>query len=98
MRLQFSFRSNVDLDRIYGFLTETTQSLKTADKALMSIKVGVLSLLDNPDIGTDMNDQTGRRELFVVFGKNNYVIRYQVDEEAGVIRILRIWHSREDRN
>ena len=97
MRLQFSRRSDKDLDRLYEFLTEASHSIKTADKALKAIKDGATSLLDNPDTGTDLRDGTGRRELYIRFGKNNYTLRYKTDYEAKVIRVLRIWHSREER-
>ena len=97
MQLQFSRRSDKDLDRLYNFLTETSHNIKTADKALKAIKAGAASLLDNPEAGTDLQDGTGRRELYVPFGKNNYTLRYITDYEARVIRVLRIWHSREDR-
>ena len=44
MRLQFSRRSDKDLDRLYEFLTEASHSIKTADKALKAIKDGSTSL------------------------------------------------------
>lgn len=97
MRLQFSLHSNRDLERIFMFLTGASDSLKTADKALQAIKDGAVGLVDNPNTGTEMPDDTGRRELYIPFGKNNYVIRYRPDFEARVIRILRIWHSRQSR-
>lgn len=97
MRLQFSRRSDKDLDRLYEFLTEASHSIRTADKALRAIKNAAISLLDNPDTGTVLKNGTGRRELYIRFGKNNYALRYKTDYEAKVIRILRIWHSRKER-
>jgi hypothetical protein len=58
MQLQFSRRSDKDLDRLYVFLTEASHSIKTADKALKSIRDGAAS----PRYGTDLQDGTGRRE------------------------------------
>lgn len=98
MRLQLSRRSDKDLDRLYELLTEASHSIKTADKALKAIKDGATSLLDNPDTGADLQDGTRRRELYIRFGKNNYTLRYKTDYEAKVIRVLRIGHSREERN
>ena len=97
MQLQFSRRSDTDLDRLYEFLTEASHSIRTADKALRAIKNAAISLLDNPDTGTVLKNGTGRRELYIRFGKNNYALRYKTDYEAKVIRILRIWHSRKER-
>ncbi|MEC9356783.1 MAG: type II toxin-antitoxin system RelE/ParE family toxin [Pseudomonadota bacterium] len=98
MQLRFSRRANHDLDRLYDFLIENAAALKTADRALLAIKQAALSLLDNPEIGTAINDETGRRELFVPFGKNVYVLRYVPDFDADVVYVLRIWHGREGRN
>ena len=97
MQLQFSLRSEKDLERLFDFLTQGAQSIKTADKALHSIKGGAISLIDNPDAGTMLQDGTGRRELYINFGKHNYTLRYKPDFDEKVVRILRIWHSREDR-
>ena len=69
MQLRFSHRSDEDLDRLYEFLTEASHSVITADKALKAIKEGAISLLDNPDSGTALQDGTGRRELYIRFGK-----------------------------
>ena len=97
MRLQFSLQSDNDLERLFDFLTQATYSIKTADQALTCIKDGAIGLIDSPSAGTEMPDDTGRRELYIPFGKNNYIIRYKPDFDAKVIRVLRIWHSREDR-
>ena len=51
MQLQFSLRSEKDLERLFDFLIQSAQSIKTADKALHSIKDGAISLIDNPDAG-----------------------------------------------
>ena len=97
MRLQFSLRSDRDLERLFDFLTQTAPSIRTAEKALTSIKDGAIRLIDNPNVGTEMADETGRREFYIPFGNNNYIIRYKPDFDEKVIRILRIWHSRENR-
>lgn len=38
-------------------------------------------------------DDTGRRELFIQFGKGAYVLRYIVDGNR--VKILRVWHAKE---
>jgi hypothetical protein len=42
-----------------------------------------------------MDDDTGRRELFVPFGVGAYVLRYRLTGENLVV--IRVWHSRESR-
>lgn len=44
-----------------------------------------------------MSDDTGRRELFLAFGTGAYVLRYKMDV-AGTVVIIRVWHSRENRD
>jgi plasmid stabilization system protein ParE len=98
MQLQFSRRSSHDLDRLYTFLIKSEASLKTADKAITAIKEGAKLLLMNPEAGTALDDDTLRRELYIKFGKNGYTLRYFPDYEMKLIRVLRIWHNREDRD
>jgi len=98
MKLVFLPEVNNDLNRLYTFLIENAASLKTADKAILRIKEGAQSLIDNPDLGININDGTGRRELTLNFGKGAYILRYFPDYAHKEILILRIWHSKENRN
>ncbi len=97
MQLQFSRQYDHDLDRLYAFLIDNKATLKTADRALLTIKDAAKSLLTSPEIGTSLGDAFDRRELYIRFGKNGYTLRYVPDYDANVIRVLRVWHSREDR-
>ncbi|MEE8057838.1 MAG: type II toxin-antitoxin system RelE/ParE family toxin [Pseudomonadales bacterium] len=98
MKLQFSHQADHDLDRLYSFLIKNKASLRTADKAILAIKKGAKQLLDNPELGISLDDSIERREWSVPFGKRAYILRYIPDYEDKVIRVLRIWHSREDRD
>jgi plasmid stabilization system protein ParE len=42
-----------------------------------------------------MDDDTGRRELFIPFGAGAYVLRYRIDRDTVIV--IRVWHSREAR-
>jgi len=42
-----------------------------------------------------MEDDTGRRELFIPFGASAYVLRYRIHDDTLVV--IRVWHSREER-
>ncbi|MEE8058485.1 MAG: type II toxin-antitoxin system RelE/ParE family toxin [Pseudomonadales bacterium] len=98
MKLVYLPETDKDLDRLYDFLIENATSLKTADKALLRIKQGVNALVHDPELGIDMEDDTGRRELTLSFGKGAYIVRYFLEYEYKKILILRIWHSKEDRD
>ena len=82
-----------DARRLFDFLREKNPS--AAARAAQAIRQGADQLADFPDIGRPMNDGTGRRELFVPFGANSYVLRYILDAQR--IVIIRVWHSREQR-
>jgi len=95
MILEWHKKADRDLDRLFYFLYEKTPP--AAEKAIDAIEQGADFLLDNSDCGIDMRDGTQRQELFIPFGKGAYVLRYKVDAEKNIIVILRVWHSKEER-
>ncbi len=98
MQLQFSRRADHDLDRLFHFLIENKASVRTADRAILAIKNGAKSLLENPEFGIALHDGSQRRELAIAFGKGAYILRYIPVLQTQTIYVLRIWHSREDRD
>lgn len=83
-----------DLIRLRSFLED--KSPQAAGRAAEVIRGGAKMLADFPAIGKPMNDDTGRRELFVPFGAGNYVLRYRMDRD--IVVLIRVWHSRENRD
>ena len=83
-----------DIERLYKFLHEKSPS--AALRAAQTIVEGARLLESTPEAGRPMNDDTGRRELFLVFGAGAYVLRYKMDA-AGTVVVIRVWHSRENR-
>ena len=79
--------------RLYDFLAE--KSPDAAARAMELILDGAESLEMMPDMGKPMNDETGRRELYLPFGASAYILRYKLD--GAVVVIIRVWHSREIR-
>lgn len=49
-----------------------------------------------PCLGRPLADGSDRRELSLSFGAGSYVLRYMLEDEDTII-ILRVWHSREER-
>jgi plasmid stabilization system protein ParE len=82
-----------DIQRLYDFLLE--RDPEAAERAVRAIQVGSKSLLEYPRTGRRLDDETGRRELFVPFGAGAYVIRYVILDDG--IVVIRVWHSREKR-
>ena len=93
MKLVWAKESEDDIQRLFDFLYE--KNLSTAAKAIELILEKSELLVEFPDIGFRMNDDSGRRELIIPFGASAYVIRYYLLKEYAVI--VRVWHSRENR-
>ena len=85
--------SRDDIQRSYDFLLARDPA--AAERAVRAIQVGAKGFLENPRTGRSLDDETGRRELFVPFGAGAYVIRHVVLDDQ--IVVIRVWHSREKR-
>ena len=84
----------VEVERLFGFLAD--KDAQAAERAMNVIASGADTLLEFPEAGRPMNDETGRREFVVPFGAGAYMLRYRIHDEAVVI--IRVWHSREARD
>lgn len=93
MKLDFSPVALADLHRLYTFIEINNPSAlpRAADKLLRSFEI----LKKYPQAGYVLEHLPPFRELLVPFGRGNYVIRYRV--EKGILHIVHLWHSREDR-
>lgn len=91
MKVRLTAPARADLLAVTDWLAERSPS--ASDRALASI-VGVIELLrDFPRLGMELPD--GTREKGVHFGRDGYVIRYQVVDDALIVR--RVFHTRQDR-
>ena len=93
MRLLWLPEALDDAERLHGFLVE--KDALAAERAMRAISSASDRLLELPQVGRPMDDDTGRRELVVPFGAGAYVLRYRVQPDAVVI--IRVWHGRETR-
>ena len=91
MKLVWLRAARDDIQRLFDFLIEKDPA--AALRMLNKIRVGAETLLEFPRAGNRMDDDTGRRELFVPFGVGAYVLRYRLSGEALVV--ILVWHSRE---
>lgn len=83
-----------DVERLHAFLKG--KNPQAAARAAQAILEAAHSLKTIPHSGRPMADDTGRRELFIPFAGGVYVLRYMLESEDVVV-IIRVWHSREDR-
>ena len=95
MKVIFVPEADADVDRLLEFLIDENPA--AAEKAALAIDAGAEKLETFPELGTPMNDGTGRRELFIPFGKSVYVLRYRIYPEKEEVVILKAWHGREQR-
>jgi len=81
-----------DILKIFDFLSE--KNPEVAKKIVERIKISVQQLNHFPESGK-LNEK-GSRDFFVFWSANTYVLRYKIQSEK--IIIIRVWHSKENRN
>ena len=98
MNLVFLPEASEDIDRLYNFLIEEAGNPLAAQKAMLAIDEGVHMLLESPYLGVGMEHNSEYRQLYIPFGKRAYVLRYRIDLDKDALVVVRVWHSRENRN
>lgn len=91
MKLAWLPEARNDIQRLFDFLVE--KDPQAALRMLERVRAGAATLREYPHAGKRLDDETGRRELFLPFGVGAYVLRYRIRDEFVVI--VRVWHSRE---
>jgi plasmid stabilization system protein ParE len=84
-----------DIQRLHAFLKD--KNPHAAMRAALVINAGAEILKGVLHAGKPMDDDSGRRELFLSFGASAYVLRYKIENEDTAV-IIRVWHSREMRD
>lgn len=98
MKLVFTHLAHRDLVRLRQFIAEHNPN--AAARAAKRITAVAQLLANQPLVGRPVDAPTGTtrndiRELPLTFGSGGYILRYQVLQKQ--IRVLRIWHAREER-
>jgi plasmid stabilization system protein ParE len=91
MQLQWTSKALADVVRLHSFLAPVNES--AAARAVQALVSAPTRLLRQPRIGERLEEFEPREVRRLLVGR--YEIRYEVRE--GVIYVLRIWHTREDR-
>ena len=96
MKLVFTTPARQDLRRLQEFLAAHNPG--AARRAAARLKAASLLIAQQPRMGrvvrTPARSSLDVRGLPVSFGKSGYLMRYQI--LPGEVRILRIWHAREN--
>lgn len=82
-----------DLERVQVFLAE--KSVEAAERAKAVIVEHIGKVQQSPTIYRPARGKPGQREIVIAFGSYGYVLRYQYDQEADTVTVLRVWHQRE---
>lgn len=94
MKLAWLPEARDDISHLFDFLIDKDPD--AALRMLQRVRAGAATLLEFPQAGKRMDEDTERRELFVPFGVGAYVLRYRLRNET--IVVIRVWHSRELRD
>lgn len=92
MRIEWTDRAASDLVRLHAFLEPIAPD--AAARVVQQIARAPNRLLEHPRIGEKLDAYAPREVRRIVVG--HYEMRYEI--AAGTIFILRVWHSREDRD
>ncbi|WP_293373070.1 type II toxin-antitoxin system RelE/ParE family toxin [Nevskia sp.] len=93
-RIEWTRTAEADVLRCQRFLIE--QDLDAAIRAAAGIRAAAEQLLAHPALGKAATPNPQYRNLIVPFGQNGNLIRYRVVKAPNtLIRITRVWHSRE---
>ena len=91
MRLRWTRRALLDLQRLYAFLEEVNEP--AAARAAQALVRAAGFLPEQPRIGRRLEQFRDREVRRTLVGQ--YELRYEIRDE--VIILLRIWHTREQR-
>jgi len=89
----FSSEARADLVRLREFIH--IHNPDAAERAAHTILEAINTLKTFPKLGKPVRAREEYRDLAFVFGRRGYVMRYRLT--SSTIRILRVWHVREDK-
>ena len=88
-KLLFTQSAQKDLIRLREFIAEKNPA--AARRISQKLKVSILKLVDQPDMGVNVDELPGIQDLIA----GDYRVRYSLIDKH--LYILRIWHGKEDR-
>jgi plasmid stabilization system protein ParE len=92
MNIRWTRRASADLVRLHDFLKPVAP--EAAARIVQQLAQAPQRLLQFPRIGEKLEAYDPREVRRIIVG--HYEIRYEIAD--GMILILRLWHSREDRS
>jgi plasmid stabilization system protein ParE len=91
-RIKYANRAQLDLVRLYNFLSEKDASV--ALRAIRKIRDSIAVLSHAPKIGRPAEE--GFRECIIDFGSSGYLALYDFDELLDAITVHAVRHQKEN--
>jgi len=91
MVVKWTSKALSDVVRLYEFLAPVNKV--AAARTVQSLTAAPNGLIENPRIGEKLEEFEPREVRRILVGK--YELRYEI--QADTIYIVRLWHSREER-
>lgn len=91
MKLIWLPEARDDVKRLFETLHNADPGVAT--RAVRAIQIGSKRLRGQPRPGRRMDDDTGRREVFVPVGAGACVLRGRIHNDSAIV--IRVWHKRE---
>ncbi|MEL4015305.1 type II toxin-antitoxin system RelE/ParE family toxin [Dryocola clanedunensis] len=91
MRFVWTEPAIEDLNRVYEFLISVNQP--AAERVVQTLVSAPVNLVTNPQSGAYLSEFEPREVRRLILG--NYELRYELKDE--IVHILRVWHTRENR-
>lgn len=90
MKVEWTGKGLADLARLHDFLAVVNP--QAAARVVQSLAAAPAKLREHPRLGEKLEEFAPREVRRIVVG--SYEIRYEIAQD--VIRVLRLWHTRED--
>jgi plasmid stabilization system protein ParE len=92
MKVVWCPEASQDIDSLFHSLSRRNDW--AGSRLLRVIQMTIASLMSKPATGRPMDDESGRREIFLRFGAGAYVIRYKIVDPTS-LAIIRVSHVEE---
>lgn len=93
-RIVLAEAASADIERVVDFLASKSQEV--AHRAYVAIADQLEKIMLHPTIYRPVEGADSQREAVLSFGTHGYVLRYQYDQDADTVIVLRVWHQREN--
>lgn len=88
MKLRYTPQAMLDLQEISDYISDVLQNPDAAKRILQSIARDASRLKDNPRLGFDLSEKTGREVKGRGLISGKYLLIYDIDNYISILRVL----------